>query len=329
MKKKILSVVITLGLVTILLQKLDFDRAKQMIGTLHLSHILLITLSYGVYLAWVNLRAKILIHSQKIGFFDLFSIIGLHNMYNRVLPFRTGEISYVYLLRKKEDLPLTEGTATLLVARIFDYIMISFLFLISTLFLYRTLSTNIKTLTLIISLFLLFSFLTLFYLSLLGNKATNIIGIILGKLGFLKATLIEKIMTKGQEMVKSFQIISSRKTYLQTFLASLALWISMFYFLQIIMTGMGIRIDLLSVIIGSTLAILTNVLPVNSIAGFGTIEAGWTIGYMMLGYNKDVAISSAFLVHLFILFCALFYGLLGYIYQLIRNNSRKRVTETC
>lgn len=328
MKKKILSVVITLGLVTILLQKLDFNRAKRLIETLNLSHIFLITLSYGIYLVWVNLRAKILIHSQKIGFFDLFSITGLHNMYNRVLPFRTGEISYVYLLRKNEDLPLTEGTATLLVARIFDYIMISFLFLISTLLLYNTLSANIKTLTLIISIFLFISFMTLFYLTLLGNKAIQVIGIVLGKLGFLKATLIERIMAKGQEMVKSFQVISSRKTYFQTFLASLALWISMFFFLQIILTSMGIQIDILSVVIGSTLAILTNVLPINSIAGFGTIEAGWTLGYMMLGYHKDVAISSAFMVHLFILCCALFYGLLCYIYQLIRNNNRKRVAGT-
>ncbi len=323
MKKKILSVLITLGLVTVLLQKLDFDRAIRMAGTLNLSRILLITFSYGIYLVWVNLRARILIHSQRIGFFDLFSIIGLHNMYNRILPFRTGEISYVYLLRKEEDLPATEGTATLLVARIFDYIMISLLFLLSAFFLYNTLSGTFKPLPLIISIFLFISFATLIYMTLLGDKAMRVIELILNKLGFLKAKLTEKILAKGREIVESLRIISSRKTYFLTFLASLALWVSMFYFLYIILNGMGIGIGILSVVIGSTLAILTNVLPVNSVAGFGTIEAGWTVGYMMLGYDKDVAISSAFLVHFFILFCALFYGLLGYSYQVIRKNNRK------
>ena len=315
MKKKILSVFVTLVLVVILLQRLDFDRAGKMIGSISLLHISLITLFYGLYLVLVNLRAKILIHSQRIGFGDLLAITGLHNMYNRILPFRTGEISYVYLLREKENLPAAEGTATLIVARIFDYIIISFMFLACTFFLYDTLSAHIKTVTLIMSAFLFVSFGILFYFTLLGNQALRVIEKILGKFGLLKITLSEKILTKGREVVESFDVISSRKTYYLTFLTSLALWINMFFIHQSVLKGMGIQIGIMSVVIGSTFAVLTNVLPIHGIAGFGTIETGWTIGYMMLGFGKDAAISSAFLVHLFILFCALFYGLLSYVYQ--------------
>jgi uncharacterized membrane protein YbhN (UPF0104 family) len=151
----------------------------------------------------------------------------------------------------------------------------------------------------------------------------RVIETILNKSGLLKIKFFDKILIKGRETVESFQVISSRKTYLFTFLASLALWINMFFIHQSILRGMGIEINLLSVIIGSTFAVLTNVLPIHGIAGFGTIETGWTIGYMMLGFGKDIAIASAFLVHLFILFCALFYGLLGYCYQFIGREQRK------
>ncbi len=85
---------------------------------------------------------------------------------------------------------------------------------------------------------------------------------------------------------------------------------------------MGMEIVFSSVVIGSTLAIMTNVLPINSIAGFGTIEAGWTVGYMMLGFDRNIAIFSAFLVHFCILFCALFYGLLGYLYQFAADRKK-------
>lgn len=328
MKKKFLYVLFTLVLVTILFQKLDFDRAAQMTGTISISHFLFITLFYGFYLVLTNIRAKILIHSKKIGFLNLLSITGLHNMYNRILPFRTGEISYVYLLRERKNLPAAEGTATLIVARIFDYIMISFLFITCNFFLYKSLSSNMKIVTLIMSAFLFVSFGILLYLTILGNQAISAIETIISKLGLLKIKILRQIIIKGHEMVESFEIISSRKTYFLTFLASFALWANMFFIHQSIMKGMGIDIGILSVIIGSTFAVLTNVLPIHGIAGFGTIEAGWTIGYMMLGYDKNVAISSAFLVHLLILFCALFYGLLGYIYQIIWNNSRKRVAGT-
>lgn len=322
MKKKILSVLITLVLVAVLLQKLDFNRAVRMIGTPDLAHIILITLAYGLYLVLTNIRAKILIHSQRIGFLDLLSITGLHNMYNRVLPFRTGEISYVYLLKKNEDLPAAEGAATLIVARIFDYIMISFMFLASTFFLYNSLSANIKTVTLIMSSFLLISLGILFYLTLLGDRAMTVMESIFDKFGLLKIKLFDKILIKGRETVGSFRVISSRKTYLLTFIASFALWLNMFFIHQSVLIVMGIEIGVLSVVIGSTFAVLTNVLPIHGVAGFGTIETGWTIGYMMLGFDKDIAISSAFLVHLFILFCALFYGLLSYGYQAILKKQR-------
>jgi len=144
-------------------------------------------------------------------------------MYNRILAFRPGEISDGYLLRKKEDLSSAEKTATLIIAKIFDYIMISFLFLIGTLLLYGSLSSKIKSVTLIMSAFLFISFAILFYLTILGNQAVRDIEAILNKSGLLKINFFDKILIKGRKMVESFQVIASRKTYFFTFLC-FVLW---------------------------------------------------------------------------------------------------------
>lgn len=145
-------------------------------------------------------------------------------MYNRILAFRPGEISYVYLLRKKEDLPTMEETATLIIAKIFDYIMISFLFLIGTLLLYGSLLSKIKSVTLIMSASLFISFFAiLFYLTILGNQAMRVIETTLNKSGLLKINFFDKILIKARKMAESFQVIASRKTYFFTFLC-FVLW---------------------------------------------------------------------------------------------------------
>jgi hypothetical protein len=144
-------------------------------------------------------------------------------MYNRILAFRPGEVSYVYLLRKKEDLSSAEETTTLIIAKIFDYIMISFLFLIGTLLPYDSLSSKVKSGTLIMSAFLFISFAILFYLTLRGNQAMRVIEAILNKSGLLKINFFDMILIKGREMVESFQVIASRETYFFTFLC-FVLW---------------------------------------------------------------------------------------------------------
>ena len=57
-------------------------------------------------------------------------------------------------------------------------------------------------------------------------------------------------------------------------------------------------------LIGATGAVLTNTLPVNSFGSFGTLEAGWTGGFLLVGMPLQEAIITGFGSHLIMLLCA-------------------------
>ena len=95
-----------------------------------------------------------------------------------------------------------------------------------------------------------------------------------------------------------------------------------------LLKGMGLHTHILKVIIGSTFCIFTNILPLHGIAGLGTYETGWTIGYLMVGFTKETAISSAFIAHLFFLFTGVTYGLIGFIFYRLQTRKQNKMAAT-
>ena len=69
--------------------------------------------------------------SRAISFHRFFSIVCIHNFFNAVIPFRLGEASYLYLM-KREKVLFGANAASLLVSRVLDLAVISLVFLLSS-----------------------------------------------------------------------------------------------------------------------------------------------------------------------------------------------------
>jgi uncharacterized membrane protein YbhN (UPF0104 family) len=78
---------------------------------------------------------------------------------------------------------------------------------------------------------------------------------------------------------------------------------------------------------GSSLAVLTNLLPINSFAGFGTQEGGWVVGFGLLGVQRDLALSTGLGVHLAQLASTLALGILGHLALGWLPRSRARAAQ--
>jgi conserved hypothetical protein len=76
------------------------------------------------------LRFHILL-DQEIKLFPLFNLVCIYNMMNNLAPMRTGELSYIYMLKKLHNKNAITGASTLILSRIFDFIAIGTLFLAS------------------------------------------------------------------------------------------------------------------------------------------------------------------------------------------------------
>ena len=125
---KIFAIIITILLLALLFTQIDL---ADVITTLKNINPIYLIVGFILYTCSYFLRA-LRFHfllNKEVSFKDLFDITCVHNMMNNLLPARTGELSYIYLLKTGQNKTTGEGLATLIIARIFDFIIISNLFL--------------------------------------------------------------------------------------------------------------------------------------------------------------------------------------------------------
>ena len=76
-------------------------------------------------------RYKWLIHSRDVPIPDLFRISVFYHLSLMVLPSKLGEFTYPYFLNKLNGMPMTEGLASLIASRIYDFFTILIIFFIA------------------------------------------------------------------------------------------------------------------------------------------------------------------------------------------------------
>jgi hypothetical protein len=76
---------------------------------------------------------------------------------------------------------------------------------------------------------------------------------------------------------------------------------------------MGVSVSLPAVIWASSAAVVTYVLPVSGIGGFGSHEAGWTAGFRMVGVSTATALATGFAVNVLCTAAAVLLGILAWL----------------
>lgn len=317
-KKKstlVYSFLITTVLVLFLLTHVSLE---DFISTLANIKPLYIFAGFAVYSCTCFLRAlrfHILLN-KEIGVFSLFKIVCVHNMVNNILPARTGELSYIYLLQKHHGKNTGEGIATLVVARASDYIAISLLFMISCISI-RELPPTIQNIIWLIALVLVS--LSIIFIGIIYSSSyfEHILNKTFSRINFktdIKTDKIERyLLKKTSEVVESFEKIKSNKVLVEVFALSLLIWLSSYLIASILLAGMNVYLPFSKVALGISLICLTLVLPIQSVGGFGTTEGFWTAAFVMLGVSLNSAIISGFSYHIILFVYFMVLGLYGFL----------------
>ena len=137
-KGLIVSVLISAGIIILLLWLTDVSPTvvlKTLRGTSLTALALGLVLHICTYLLRC-VRFRLLIHLARPSLGSLFEIVTVHNLMNHVLPFRAGELSYVYLIRSLHGVPAAEGLGTLVICRIMDLMAFALFYPIAIILLY-------------------------------------------------------------------------------------------------------------------------------------------------------------------------------------------------
>lgn len=304
----ILTILITVVLLTLLFTQVQLIDVITTIENINLVFLLigfiLYTCSY-IFRAW---RFHILLN-KEVSTKDLFNIGCVHNMMNSLLPVRTGELSYIYLLKKVNSRTTGEGIASLIVARIFDFIAITLLFFISFIFA-EDLLTELVPVIWILLIFLL-GMVFLLLMVMYAKEPVRLLKFILKITWLDKLSASNYVLKIFEEGEKSIEKIHSKNLFIQVLLLSLIVWFLNDLIVFFLLKGMDINLPLQIVVLGATFSLLSMIIPIQGIAGFGTQEGFWVFAFAPLGLTLDKAISTGFAFHIVIILYFLILGAVG------------------
>lgn len=245
------------------------------------------------------------------------------SMFNNVLPSRSGEVTFVYMMRQQHDVPAGEAAAVLVVARVFDVLAVATLFVVTALLSLSRLPGYAIWIVLMVALFLTLTAAVLIAIPWLGQRALELLERLLGQRRLKDLTLSTLILRASRAAVRAFEAIRSVRTYALTGLWSLLIWLGTFAWFWAFLAAVGIRTSAAEMIVGATFAVLSKAIPFITVGGLGAHEAGWTVGFMLVGFDRHTAIASGFAVNILTLLASLLCGGLG-LTSLFLARQRKR-----
>lgn len=244
------------------------------------------------------------IKNKKI---QLFSVSAIHYFLNKILPARSGEISFPLLLKNHLNYNYTNGISILFFARILDFFAMIFLLLISSFFIK---SSVIKIQNIIFLLILMIFGLLLFVIvsnlilkSFIDKYSTE--NKLMGKLKTKIFNLLKFIddYRKNKSMKFLFKIIS----------ISLLNWISIYMYYYFVVHAFNLDLSFFKTTFASSISNFTFMLP-SSVGNIGPFEGAWAVGFYLIEIGKDISVPIGLFSNIFaILITAVLAGL-GYVF---------------
>ncbi len=261
----VVSLLISGGFIYLFYRVIGFDTLAKFFHSLNPVNILVAFVLY--LLSYITRTVRWRLTLKIKDFFVLFKLTVYNTVFNIFLPFRTGEFSFFYML-KKQGYSLAESLTSFFTVRIFDAYALLVVFGFAFLLLKFGASLAL--------LFFLLSPVGIFFLAYISK--------------FIK---LKKLQEFRQEALHTKNIII---LYVLSVL-TLILKFSAFY----LILPRGVNLSFSELLFAAAAGDLTTILPIHGIAGIGTYEGGFAGVLILLGVDKKLALLASVFVHLFIL----------------------------
>lgn len=314
MKKRYIAIALTVVLVVALLSQIDLSKLGDFVRGFSLAGLTAAFAIYALSYFFRALRWRQLIHSKAVGMGELTMITSAHIMFNNLLPSRSGELSYIYLLKKRQGLSGSEGLATLVAARLYDFAVLASFFLVSVFFFWNTSSMSFAELVTGSLVILAVAVALILNLSRFVGWGYSLVKKVALWFKIEQKKAVRYILDKGEETLASFSAMKSKKNFIPLVLTSFCVWgfkfLSYYFMMRAMLAGQEelVPVTYWMIVLGTTAAELTTILPVHGVGGFGTYESAWAGAFFLLGFPKQLAIKAAFSFHLIALIYSVILG---------------------
>ena len=243
----------------------------------------------------------------------VLAVSSAHNLAAYVLPAKTGEASLVVYLKALCGVPGAAGLASLVTSRLLDLATLAGAVGLASLGLAAAAAPGARPWAGPVGATLLGSALALGLLCLRSAWIPAGVG------GAARLARLDRSAWGARAIARTGDVALALREagrggrLVAAALVSLPLWLGVFVFYALLARGLGLDVGLAQAVLGSGLAIAANLLPVNGLAGFGTQEAGWVVGFGLLGVEHDLALSTGLGAHLVQLANVVLMGVAGHV----------------
>jgi uncharacterized membrane protein YbhN (UPF0104 family) len=308
--KPILRLVLAAAILTALFlwSGLDLATAFATLGRLGLGTYLAAT---AVHLVIYGLRAwrfaLLVPRAERPALPAVLLVSAAHNLAAQVLPAKTGELTIIVYLKTRCGVSGSAATASLLVSRLLDVLVLAACGGLASAAVAREHGAGIALLA----------------LALLAAAGVGVF--MLGRAPRLARALAERTAGRGPRLARlgelatrlgaALGVAGGRAALAPALLVSLPLWILVFVFWTLLAGDLGLPPDVgpLDATFAAALASLAALVPLSTFGGFGPMEAGWKLGFTLVGVEAQQALAVGFAVHLVQLFNVVVLGGLAHL----------------
>ncbi|WP_282939488.1 lysylphosphatidylglycerol synthase domain-containing protein [Paenibacillus sp. RC67] len=258
-KKALFSVIVTIIVLVLCIKLINIDDMMIAITKINISTVLIGIIIYVVQFILRAYRLSLVL--ENLNTLRLMPFMMIYQFLLRILPFKSGEISYVVLLKKQHKVETSVGTSTLFLMRALDALSILYL----VVFTQNYNKHLFFSLFLFIIFFILSSYIISLFLQTEKNDNIYILRLIKKYLGDVPGITLNKIVL--------LQFIS------------LLIYVNLYIFAYFITNDL-IQISISNVVYVVNYAFIGNYIPINGI-NVGTQEIGWMLGLSRLGYSSE------------------------------------------
>lgn len=297
-----------------LLRQIDLKEIPRTLSRLSIEALLIGFIAYCFLVFAKTLRFRALLNlGSRVH--HIFPILALHTFWGNILPMRTGDISYVYLMQRRQKVEATHGIASLLVASLIDLVLLMGL-VIATAWLLRTELRETFSGRLLYLLPLLVGgglIIAVVSVYAVPNACLRFAERYAAPLLRLEVRPLSWGVNKGVEVLQDLMAFRSNQRFLEVWLYSLLCLVIRFGFQCYLVMEMGIDIPMTEVLFALAFTNVFNLFPVQTVGNFGTTEFPFVWLLHHFGTSVETATVAGFSLHILILLYCLPLGAYGYL----------------
>jgi uncharacterized protein (TIRG00374 family) len=308
---KYISALGTLAILYILVTQINFADVTLVINKVRFEYLLAAFVAYLFLNLARTYRFYKLLHCQ-VNFWRLFIISFSHAFINSVMPARTGELAYIFYIKKEPVVTFGNNVASLFISRAFDTLVVVLFTLLAMPFILGAVVDQAQVAlavfgggALIVAVFAFFIF--------WETKVIWITDFIFGILQLKKFSVGNKVLEKIKKALGAIKDVRELRLFIDTLLSSVGVWLSVYLMAWFVALGFGIQISFWGAVFMTGLPALANILPFYTVGNFGIFEGSKSLALVLMGFSKELAISFSFVSHVAEISLFLLPGIISYL----------------